>query len=295
MLRIALSLTLGLLLSVSYGQLKKFYSIKNCSGYDTINFSLEAATGHCQIMSTTSPDVGALNILGNPDLERVNPSFHSKIVNNTNHVSLNLQEYGTSGISDGILLAMLGSVAVPEQNYWKILFDNEKIYKLDLDYGLGNAKIDLSNTSIKDIKIRSGSADVLVDYTDRIVNPIEMDTFMVKVDMGTLTALNVDCANTPNFIAEIGFGSAYLDFSQAMKKQCRIKATVGAGNLEIYLPKKNTPIIIYLKDSPLCGVKLIKGFEEVEKNVFVNMNYSANAPNLLSFHLDVALGNVTFH
>lgn len=294
MLKLVISLGLCLLLSVSYGQLKKFYSIKSCAGYDTINFSLEAPMGHCQILSNTQ-DNGSLNIYGNPDLEKINPSFQANISNNTYHVNLTMEEFGNAGISDGILLAMLGPVAIPEQNYWKILFDNEKIFKLDLNYGLGNADVDLSNTSIKDLKIRSGSADVVVDYSNRSINPIEMDTFLVEVDMGSLTALNVDCANTSNFMAKVGFGSATLDFSQATRKKCKVKATVGAGNLEIYLPKKDTPVIIYLKDSPLCGVRLIKGFEQVEKNVFVNMSYSAHAPNLLSFDLDVALGNVNFH
>lgn len=294
MLRLVLSLALGLIFSVSYGQLKKFYSIKSCAGYDTINFSLEATTGYCQILSSQMEN-GALNIFGNPDLDKVNPSFRANISNNTYHIDLELQEYSDSGLGNGILLAMLGQAVIPDQNTWKILFDNEKIYKLDLSYGLGQAEIDLNKTQIKDLKIRSGSADVLVDYSTRIANPIEMDTFLVEVDMGSLTAFNIDCANTSQFIAKVGFGSAQLDFSQAKKKKCHIKATVGAGNLDIYLPKSNTPIIVKVKDSPLCGIKLIKGFEEVEKNVFVNMDYSADATNLLTFDLDVALGNVVFH
>ena len=53
-------------------------------------------------------------------------------------------------------------------------------------------------------------------------------------------------------------------------------------------------MIIHIKDSPLCSVKIADGFEEVEKNVFVNMSYSADAENLLSFDIDVALGMVRF-
>ena len=79
-----------------------------------------------------------------------------------------------------------------------------------------------------------------------------------------------------------------------MNEKCSVDASVGAGNLEILLPKDGTPVIIHLKDSPLCAVKIAKGFEEVEKNVFVNMSYDANAENLLSFDVDVALGMVRF-
>lgn len=294
MLRLVLSLALGFLFSVSYGQLKKFYSIKSCAGYDTVNFSLDATAGH-YLINSSMEETGPINIFGNPNLDKVNPSFQSSISNNTCTVNLDLQKYGDTGFNDGILLAMIGQASNPEQTSWKILFDDEKIYKLDLNYGLGNANIDLSHTKIKDLKIRSGSADVLVDYSYRFTNPIEMDTFLVEVDMGSLTAFNLDCANTSNFIAEIGFGSAHLDFSQAQRKRCNVRATVGAGNIDIYLPSQDIPVIIKIKDSPLCGVKLIKGFEQVEKNVFVNMSYSAHASNLLLFDLDVALGNVTFH
>ena len=70
---------------------------------------------------------------------------------------------------------------------------------------------------------------------------------------------------------------------------------MGAGNLDVLLPKGNTPIIIYLKDSPLCGVRLAEGFEEVEHNVYVNMDYTVDAKNLLTFDVDVALGSITFH
>ena len=69
---------------------------------------------------------------------------------------------------------------------------------------------------------------------------------------------------------------------------------MGAGNLEIILPRLNTPVIIYVRDSPLCSVRLEKDFEEVENNVFVNESYSVDATNILTFDVDVALGQIKF-
>ena len=239
-------------------------------------------------------DQGPLHIYGNPDLEKVNPSFKANINNNTCKVNLALQEFKSTGIGDGIYFAMLGS-PTPENNLWKILFDQEKIYSLDLNYGFGNADVDLSGVSVNALKIRSGSADVVVDYSSREMNKVTMDTFMIRVDMGSLHARNIHCSNTDKVIAHVGFGNAELDFSNPLQKRCNVEASVGAGSLDIYLPQSNAPVIIYMKDSPFCGVKLLKGFEQVEKGVFVNMDYSATAPNLLTFHLDVAMGNVAFH
>ncbi|MFY0601559.1 MAG: hypothetical protein JXR03_17925 [Cyclobacteriaceae bacterium] len=274
--------------------MKKFYSLKGCSGYDTINFSLEASSGNC-LIQPSNDEHGPLNIYGNPDLEKVNPSFKALVANNTCDVNLSLQEFKSTDIGDGIFLAMLGGNSSSDNNYWKILFDNSMIYKLDLNYGFGRADVDLSGTSVKDLKIKSGSADVLVDYSERTPNPIAMDTFLIKVDMGSLVAKNIDCANASCVIANVGFGRALLDFSGPLKNKCMVKASVGAGNLDIYLPSSDIPIIIYMKDSPLCGIKMVPGFERVERDVFVNMGYSASAENLLTFDLDVAMGNVAFH
>ena len=51
-------------------------------------------------------------------------------------------------------------------------------------------------------------------------------------------------------------------FNKPGKEGCTIEASVGAGNLKIIMPGKDVPMIIYLKDSPLCGVRLAEGFEE---------------------------------
>ena len=39
---------------------------------------------------------------------------------------------------------------------------------------------------------------------------------------------------------------------------------------------------------------MVKDFEEVEKNVFINRHYDEEADNLLTFKLDVSLGNIAF-
>lgn len=292
MLRLVFTAAFGLLFSLSYGQLKKFYSLKEISTFDTVNFSLKATAGNCFIKSSESE--GPLSIYGNPDLDKINPSFKSNVLNGTCVVDLNLEEYRSSSLSDGILFAMLNEPS-STNNYWKVLFDQEKIYRLDLSYGFGTADVDLSGTSVKNFKVRSGSADILVDYQDGGSNNIEMDTFWVKADMGSIIARHLDRARARQVIANIGFGRALLDFSAVSAKRCSVDASVGAGNLDIFLPRGEVPMIIYFKDSPLCGRRIAHGFEEVERNVFVNMAYRADAENLLTFKVDVALGNVAFH
>ncbi len=292
MLRLVLTGAFGLFFSCSYGQLKKFYTLKETVRIDTVDFSLEATSGNCYIKS--SPDAEGLTIYGNPDLNKINPSFKSSVENGKCDVALDLQEYRSSNFADGLLMAMVRE-KVEENNYWKILFDQEKVYRLNLSYGFGNADVDLSGASIQNFKVRSGSADIIVDYNDRNPNKIQMDTFWVKADMGSVVARHLELAKARYVMANIGFGRALLDFGASTGDKCLVEASVGAGNLDVYLPREDVPIIIYLSDSPLCGRRMVDGFEEVERNVFVNMNYSSEAEDLITFRIDVSLGNVAFH
>ncbi len=272
-------------------QIRKFYSLDQADNYDTVDFSLKATSGISFIRHVDGGN--PLNIFGNPNLNQINPRFDAKTLGRTCNVRLDLEEYRSSRLGNGLAFAMLKDNQEDEDNYWKFLLNDNKIYNLELNYGIGSSDIDLSGTKVNKLKIHTGNADVVVKYDKEEPNYVEMDTFLVKVDLGTLIAKDLDHSRARKVIAEIGFGQALLDFSHSMESKCDVKASVGAGKLEIILPK-NSPVIVHVKDSPLCGIKMPKGYEEVENSVYVNMEYSAYAENLLTFKVDVALGSVTF-
>ena len=296
MLRLILTVGIGILaIGQAQSQLKKFYSLKEDNTFDTVKLNLKATSSTCFVRTSESSD--PLNIYGNPDLEKINPSYKAEVRKNTCHVNLELEEFGMKSISDDFSFSAIfaSNKESNEKDYWKIYLSDEKIYDLRMTYGIGDANLDLSGTSVSNIKINTGSANVKAGFMNGIKNNTKMDTFHVKVDLGSFHAPNMSLMNANNVIAEIGFGSAKLDFREGTTEKCNVKTSVSAGSVDILLPKEDVRIIIYIKDSPLCGVKLAKGFEEVEDNVFVNMDYSADAENLMTFNVDVALGNVTFH
>ena len=292
MLKLATMTSLGLFASVcAFAQLDKFYTIKSTPEFDTVEFYLKATATNCLL--EYSPEItDPLTIYGNPDLEKINPSFSNKIRNRTCYTKLKLDEYSSSGCGDSFTMAVSGSSK--ENDFWKVNLGDDKVYKLNLIYGFGNADVNLTGTTINKLKIKSGSADIVVGYDEGHSNPIEMDTFYVKADFGSIVAKSMELSRAKHVITKIGFGNVLLDYDKGNAENCQVEASVGAGNLEVLLPQDNTPVIIRVKDSPLCAIKLVEGFEEVEKNVYVNMDYSATAENLLSFDIDVALGMVRF-
>jgi hypothetical protein len=159
---------------------------------------------------------------------------------------------------------------------------------------VGNANVDLSGLAVKNLKINTGSADVNIGYYSGLENTIEMDTFFVKVDVGSLTAKNLSLAKTKYLVADVGFGNVLLDLSTTPLIGNHIKGSVGAGNLVIMLPSDATPVIVRIKDSWLCSVKMSRSLKKIGENTFANAAYSKNTKDALVFDLDVSLGNIIF-
>jgi len=287
-------LSFSLLASVtSYSQLKKFYSVSNDSAFQKVDFCLSATSGSCYIRTVKGSQ--PMNIYGNPDFETINPSFKTYIENNVKHVKLDLENYQSTTISKSLTSSIFGSGSQKEEkNYWKVLLTEDKVYSLQLAYGIGNADVDLSGIPVEMLKINTGSADVIVDYADGMGNLVAMDTFFVKVDLGSLIAKRMNLSHAKVVMVEVGFGTAVLDFSDITNHSSKIQASVGAGRLEMVMPHESIPVIIYMHSSPLCSVKMPAEFKQIRKDVYATHNYSPDAPNLMEFSVDVAMGNVVF-
>ncbi len=293
MWRMIAAWSLALLVSSeALAQLQKFYTVKSGDDYEKVVFTLRATSGSCYIKPSSNEN--PIDIYGNPDFEEINPSFKSYTnKHGINYVDLNLEDYQQGGLTKTISFNMFES-RKEDTNFWKIYFNDDKVYDLNLNYGIGNAHLNLSGIPIDRFKVNTGSADVVINYEMEGMNPIEMDTFSVKVDLGSFTAYNLTKSRASHIFANIGFGNALLDFSEKTTRKCNVEASVAAGKLVVYIPRDQVPTIIHLNESPLCSTRLPKDFRELEDNVFVNSAYTAHAENLTTFNIDVGMGNVVF-
>jgi hypothetical protein len=181
-----------------------------------------------------------------------------------------------------------------QEKFWKMYLSDAKPYLLDLNYGVGNANIDLSGLAVQNLKINTGSADVNIGYHSGLENLVEMDTFFVRVDLGSVSAKNLSLARTKYVMANVGFGNLMLDLSTTPVVSNHVVGSVGAGNLIILLPSDNTPVFVKIKDSWLCSVKMPNGLNKVSENTFSNAAYTKDPKNALTFDLDVSMGNIIF-
>lgn len=274
------------------GQIKKQFTVESPEACQAVELHLKAKVGNCFIRPSQATDL--LNIYSNQDLEEYGHSFKKEMIEGTCFVRLNLEQENQRGVGQMISNQVFGGGEQVTEKLWKVYLTDSKPYSLDLVYGLGNANIDLSGLAIKRLKINTGSADVNVSYSSGLENKIEMDTFFVKVDVGSLNVKQLSLSKSKVVMVDVGFGNMYLDFSSKPLVNNHVKGSVGAGNLVIQLPGEDVPVLVKVNESWLCSISLSKGLQRIGENTFANAAYEKNAANALTFDLDVSLGKIIF-
>ncbi len=273
------------------GQIKKQFSVEKTDQCNQVELRLHAKTGNCFIRASQNDDI--LNIYSNQDADEYAHSFSNELKGSTCMINLSLEQDGQRGVSQKISYNIFGSGERPSDKFWKVYLTESTSYSLVLDYGLGNANIDLSGLSVQKLKINTGSADVSISYNGQ-QNKIDMDTFSVKVDMGSLHAKQLNLARSKVVLADVGFGNMYLDFSEKPKVNNHIIGKVGAGNLVIQLPSDDVPVIVTINDSWLCSINLSRTLKKVAPNKYANDAYTKDSKNAMIFDLDVSMGKIVF-
>lgn len=283
---------IGILWSMSgFAQEAKHFRVEHNKNFKSITLSYSTSSGICYLAQGESED--AISVYSSRDIDEFNHSFDKYHRGKDLNVNLSLQEKNNESFSQSISNKMF-STTKPEDNIWKVILVEDMPYNLNLTYGIGQAFIDLSGLSVSNLKVKTGSADVNIGYLTSMPNVIDMDTMAIKVDLGNVTVRQIDQANVRNIFAEVGFGNMLLDMSEPIKESCNVKASVGAGTLEILIPKDDTPILVKIKKSLLCDVKLTKSFTEKEDNIFVNQAYREKSDESIQFEVDVSFGSIVF-
>jgi hypothetical protein len=277
---------------VAKGQMKRQFTVENSQACQSVDLLLKANSGDCFIRAGHSSEI--LNVFSNQDQSSYSHQYRKEIVRNACQIFLNFENTDSRTIGQTISTRMFGDQKPVSNRIWKMYLSDAKPYNLQLEYGVGNAHVDLSGLAIKKLKINTGSADVNIGYSS-LENGVDMDTLSVKVDLGSLHMKNLNLSRTRYTSADVRFGNMTLDFSSSPPLVSnRIEGSVGAGNLTIILPEARTPVLVTINDSWLCSVKIPEGMTKLRANTFVNAAYQENSDKALVFDLDVSMGKIIF-
>ncbi len=279
------------LIGTANAQVQKHFKIEHNNRYQSVTLNYGSSSGICYLSPGASDE--PIAVYSDRDIDEFNHSFNKSTYGSDLEINLSLEDKNKQTFSQSISNKVFSSPN-PEDNTWKVYLTEEIPYNLNLVFGVGAAFIDLSSLKISRFNVRTGSADVNIDYLTNMPNSVVMDTFNVKVDLGNVVVRKLYMSRAKYIHAEVGFGTMQLDLTEAPSVASHVKASVGAGTLEIFIPKNDCSVIIKIKNTMLCDVRLTKSFREISDNVFVNDEYDENAPNQLSFDVDVSLGNIIF-
>ena len=274
-------------------QLHKHFELNEAKAIEKIDLKVSTKAGKSFVNAVNSNK--PVEILGASENDVAASTFKIDSYNQTQKIEANLTCKSHMGVN---LTEAVANSFFNNKTYnndlWQLNLSEHIPFNLNLSYMVGDASIDLSRLAIERLKISSGSADVNLHYSDNSMNTVAMDTFFVKVNFGSINVSQLSHTMAKEIITEVSFGSIRIDCGDDWKIKSRINAFVGAGNMHIILPPSSTPVIIRLKDSPLCNIKMAADFEKIGYNAYGNAAYQLNPDAGLEFLLDVGMGSIVF-
>src|SRR5690606_21383032 len=123
---------------------------------------LKANSGDCFVKAGHTSEI--LNIFSNQDQSAYSHQYTKEIIDHSCHVYLNFENTSSQSIGQTISTRMFGEERSGNHKVWKMYLSDIKPYNLQLEYGVGNAHVDLSGLAIQKLKINTGSADVNIGY-----------------------------------------------------------------------------------------------------------------------------------
>ena len=274
-------------------ELHKHFEAAPVHKSEKINLAITTKAGISYINSTSAKE--PVVIYGGSENDIASSSFKMKTTEQTHEITAKLacKDHAGDNFTEAIASNLFNSDD-NKKDLWQVNLSDAIPFDLDLLYMVGSSTIDLSNLSIERLKIKSGSADVFVKYSNKKANTVAMDTFFIKVNMGNIEVEDLGLSLAKDIIAEVGFGSIVLDCGNKWNINSRVNASVGAGSMTIKLPSAEQAVLVKLNNSALCHVKMGKDFQKVGHNAYANAAYRNNNTNYLEFSLDVGMGKIAF-
>ncbi len=158
---------------------------------------------------------------------------------------------------------------------------------LQMDFGLGEATIDLSDLSLSYFEIDCGLSDVNLELNKP--NNIICERVSISSGLGEFNGIGLGNLNTKKFNLDAGLGAAMIDLRGKYDEDMDLSIDVGLGALELILPK-NVNIKLRIDHSFLSSVD-VDGLLSKGNNKYVSKDWD-NARPTITGDISVGIGAV---
>ena len=158
----------------------------------------------------------------------------------------------------------------------------EILINLELDFGVGETDIDLTDLTISNLEMDCGLSDTKLKIDKP--NKTKCKEVYIESGLGDLNAYGLGNLRAKYFNLDIGLGSAYIDFSK-QKYDLVGDIEVGLGSLDLVLPEKAN-ITLRVEDSFLSSIDVDEMVKTGHKE-WSTTDFNERYPNI---ELDISIG-----
>ncbi|MFC1527722.1 toast rack family protein [Candidatus Neomarinimicrobiota bacterium] len=249
----------------------------NTRQYKDLDVSISYGLGELTIGSSDERDMieGSITY----DNRRITPKVNIESVSSSGVLTIKTEKDKTKDKSHYKLKDV--------DNEIEFYFPSQIKTNLFLDFGVGDAEIDLTDISIKKLYINCGLSDVELEINKR--NNVICESASIENGLGDLSVSGLGNLVAKNIDINIGLGSADIDLTGDRIFDTDINVDVGLGSLDMILPKKAN-IEIYVDASFLSSVD-IYGLQKKKNKYWVSPNWESSYPTI-KMDVNVGMGSV---
>lgn len=159
--------------------------------------------------------------------------------------------------------------------------------ELQLDFGLGEANIDLTDISLTYFELDCGLSDVKVSM-DRS-NDVTCERVSISSGLGDFNGYELGNLNARKFNLDVGLGAATIDLRGKFDEDMDLSVDVGLGALELILPE-NVNIKLRVDHSFLSTVD-VDGLMSKGNDKYVSRDWDEDLPTVTG-NISVGIGSV---
>lgn len=165
---------------------------------------------------------------------------------------------------------------------WDLQLGNDIPLAIEMNLGLGDSQIDLSDVTLSELEINSGAGQVNVQ-----VGRQEMDHIRIRAGLGD-SAIKLDGGRVDRFEFDAGAGSVSIDLSGDWEDDLDVEIHGGLGSINLAIPDD---VGVRLEINSGLGEVNVRGLR-IDGNVYTNDAYGSSEVTL-NIRIDQGAGSVT--
>ena len=142
---------------------------------------------------------------------------------------------------------------------------------LNLDLGVGAARLDLSNLSLRTVNVKSAFSDVMITYQQP--NQVEMKKMHIHVTKGDVVLKQPELARAHHIVVKNDMGNTKIWLSDRHLPHSTISVHAGVGDC-LLVVDRNHPTRIVIKGGIFSKQDVAPTFRNLSRGVYANQAFS---------------------